>query len=153
MSAPSEFSFRPFTSTDKESCLAIFDANCPEFFAGYERDEYVDFLDEYTEGYEVCEADDELLGAFGLYVDDDGDHRLTWIMLSPNQQGRGIGSAMMKRVFARCSESAAAVLKLATSDKAAPFFEKFGATTTSYTEDGWAPGLHRVDMVVEVSPD
>ena len=37
------------------TCLDIFDANCPEFFAPNERQEYENFLNCDSKGYEVCD--------------------------------------------------------------------------------------------------
>ncbi len=37
--------FRPYQTADREACLGLFDANCPEFFAPNERADYVAFLE------------------------------------------------------------------------------------------------------------
>jgi len=39
-----EINFRPYSSNDRESCLSIFDANCPKYFATNERSDYAQFL-------------------------------------------------------------------------------------------------------------
>jgi hypothetical protein len=97
--------FRPYCSTDYQACTDIFDANCPEFFAPNERQDYEEFLSDVSAGYEVCEVDGRVFGAFGLFDDGTNDKILNWILLDPQSQG---------------------------------------------SENGWGPGMHRVDMLLEV---
>jgi len=138
-------SFRPYSRTDKEACLAIFDANCPTFFAPNERADYKSFLDDGPNGYEVCEVSSRVVAAFGLISDKKG-LALNWIMLDPGSQGLGIGSVIMKRVISLGVASQSPVMKIAASQKSAPFFARFGAVVTMLTEEGWGPGMDRVDM-------
>src|SRR5687768_8807373 len=90
--------FRPYSFAERDACLSLFDANCPEFFAPNEREEYSNFLDTGPDGYELCITDDQIAGAFGLIGANTLRRRLNWIMLNPQFQGRGIGSAVMARV-------------------------------------------------------
>jgi N-acetylglutamate synthase-like GNAT family acetyltransferase len=138
--------FRPYRDADRQACTSIFDANCPEFFAPNERQEYEEFLELVSGGYEVCEVDGKVLGAFGLFVDGENIKTLNWILLDPQTQGIGVGSTIMERVIQLSRTSQTRVVKIAASHKSAPFFARFGASTTSFTESGWAPGMDRVDM-------
>jgi GNAT superfamily N-acetyltransferase len=138
--------FRPFQARDYERCLAIFDANCPAYFAPNERADYAAFLDGPAEGYEVCELHGEIVGAFGLSRQCRDARELTWILLDTGAQGRGTGSAIMQHVLATCRDSGTSTLLIAASHRSAPFFERFGATVIKTTEDGWGPDMHRVDM-------
>lgn len=142
----SRASFRLYSSADRAACLAIFDANCPTFFAPNERADYVSFLEAVPARYEVCEVAGRVVAAFGLVVDDSKVVNLNWIMLDPKSQGAGIGSAIMKRVISAGRASQSFLIKIAASHKSAPFFAKFGAVATVHTEDGWGPGMDRVDM-------
>jgi hypothetical protein len=72
-----ETTFRPYCPTDIDSCLDIFDANCPKYFAANERDEYRCFLDDVPTNYEVCEVDGQVLGAFGLLGNGEAENGLT----------------------------------------------------------------------------
>ena len=141
-------SFRPYCTADKQVCLGIFDANCPEFFAPNEREDYREFLGSGSEDYEVCEINGRVLGAFGICGDGKNVKTLSWILLDPQTQGIGVGSRIMQRVIQLCRESGVRKLTIAASQKSAPFFTRFGASTTSITSDGWGPGMHRVDMVL-----
>jgi len=138
--------FRPYRDADRQACISIFDANCPEFFALNERQEFEEFLERISGGYEVCEVDGEVLGAFGLFVDSENMKTLNWILLDPQTQGIGVGSMIMERVIQLGRTTQTKVVKIAASHKSAPFFARFGASSTSLTKNGWGPGMDRVDM-------
>lgn len=138
--------FRAWQDDDRETCLSIFDANCPAFFAPNERIDFARFLDTAPGGYEVCEMAERVVGAFGLFKRGDGGASLNWIMIDPCVQGTGIGSAMMQRVFSLATASELASIDIAASHKSASFFERFGAVATARIKDGWGPGMDRVNM-------
>ncbi len=138
--------FRPFQESDRRACLELFDLNCPAFFAPNERSDYEQFLTDAAGRYELCLEGDHVVGGYGLYADSPGRLALRWIMLSPQAQGRGLGSAMMTRVVEALRESGGATLRISASHKSAPFFAKFGAEERATIPDGWGPGMHRVEM-------
>ena len=143
-------SFRRFRATDTEACLAIFDRNCPAFFAPNERADYAAFLANVPEGYEVCSVGDRLVGAFGLLTTDRASIppwerampaivipvgaarvRITWILLDPDTQGTGLGAAMMKRAIEGARRAGATQMDIAASHLSEGFFATFNATTVS----------------------
>jgi GNAT superfamily N-acetyltransferase len=138
--------FRPYLIADKTACLDIFDANCPASFAPGERDDYIEFLGVKAAVYEVCLADDKVAGAFGLIGDTAERKSLRWILIDPSLQGKGIGRAMMGRVMDIANKSDATCLEIAASHRSASFFAKFGAESISFTDNGWGPNMHRIDM-------
>lgn len=145
-----EISFSPFACKDRDTCLALFDANCPEYFAPNERADYVVFLESEPSGYTLCLIDGEVCGAFGLIGSDASRRRLNWIMLDPRFQGVGAGRAIMERVALDATAEGVQTVEIAASHKSAPFFAKFGAITRKVIEEGWGPGMHRVDMELPV---
>ncbi len=150
MNLPKAHSFRPCSVSDKEACLAIFDANCPAYFAPNERDDYEEFLDTQPSSYEVCIVKDVVAGAFGLMGDEVLRKSLNWILIDPGLQGFGIGSAIMDRVVTIGRDSGLSLLDIAASHKSAPFFARFGAVTETVIEDGWGPEMTRVNMVLHL---
>ena len=138
--------FRCYTHNDGNACLALFDANCPEYFAVNERDDYAQFLDESPEDYEVAEIDGQVVAAFGLFHEDHARCRLSWIMLDPAVQGAGLGSAIMERVMASGRTANKDSMEIAASHRSAPFFSRFGARKLERIENGWGPGMHRIEM-------
>jgi len=149
----SQVTFRPYSRDDKESCLGLFDANCPEFFAPNERADYQRFLEMGSSGYELCLINDEVAGAFGLMGDADTRRRLNWIMLNPRFRGLGAGRAIMERVVSLASFERVQFVDIAASQKSAPFFARFGAVTLKVIDNGWGAGMHRIDMELPLTPD
>ena len=140
--------FVDYTPDAREACLAIFDRNCPEFFAPNERPDYADFLRRADDGYRLCRIDGRVVGAFGLMAAGaPGDAHLNWILISPDAQGGGIGRAIIAEVAASAREREVRTVHIAASHRSAPFFARFGAEETGRKDDGWGPGMHRVDMV------
>jgi hypothetical protein len=148
-----KITFRPYSGADRETCLDLFDANCPEYFASNERADYLRFLDAGSKGYELCLIDEKVAGAFGLIGNSASRRRLNWIMLNPKFHGVGAGRAIMRRIAVLAASEGLEVVDIAASHKSAPFFAKFGAVTTTVTENGWGAGMHRVDMQLPVRPN
>jgi GNAT superfamily N-acetyltransferase len=147
---PSQPTFRPYTSSDRATCRALFDQNCPRFFAPNERAGYEEFLDTWAAHYQVCLLDGQVVGAFGILPDPEQGHALRWIVLTPTLQGQGLGSAIMNRVLGSLKAAGVGRLSIGASHLSAPFFARFGASEIARTPHGWGPGMHRVDMVLEV---
>ncbi|MEO1202288.1 MAG: GNAT family N-acetyltransferase [Pseudomonadota bacterium] len=146
-----EVLFRPYDRQDRDRCVAIFDANSPEYFSPVERDDYLEFLDGSIDDYRVCEEGERVVGAFGLAATSASVSELNWILIDPETQGRGIGARMLERAIEECLRSGAATLRIAASHKSAPFFERFGARAVRTTEHGWGPDMHRVDMRLDIA--
>jgi GNAT superfamily N-acetyltransferase len=140
--------FRIYRSSDRDGCLALFDANCPAFFAPNERQEYDEFLSAAGDAYTVCLLDGDLVGAYGVEPREDAGLALRWILLSPAVQGRGLGSRMMARMAGEARARGASHVEIAASDKSAPFFARFGAREVRTIPDGWGPSMDRVDMLL-----
>jgi len=139
--------FEPYSLLHREACLAMFDENCPEFFAPNERADYADFLEGVGADYRVCRRDGRVVGAFGLMPGGAADEaHLNWILLSPTAQGAGLGRAIMGDVAARAASRGVARIAIAASHRSSPFFVRFGARELVRTQDGWGPGMHRIDM-------
>ena len=141
-------SFRDYTAQDQATCLRIFDANCPTYFAPVERKDYQQFLESGPDAYELCLLSGRVVGAFGVFKRDGSACSLNWILLDPEVQGQGLGAGIMEGVTQRARAHNVAVLQIAASHLSAPFFEKFGAVEISRSEHGWGPDIHRVDMVL-----
>ena len=143
--------FRPFQPADTAACLALFDANCPASFAPNERDDYIVFLSNLPDIYDVCLIDDVVVGAAGLEPHGPGALAVRWIVIARAHQGRGLGRAVMRHLLDLAAARGIARVDIATSQHSAPFFAKFGAVPISTTEHGWGPGMHRIDMILRLT--
>jgi GNAT superfamily N-acetyltransferase len=138
--------FRPYESSDRAACLALFDENCPEYFAPGERASYVAFLDKSADDYAVYVFAGKVAGAYGLCAESKGVMSLRWVVIARSAQKQGVGRTIMNRVLAALRALKVKKLEIAGSQKSAPFFARFGARELKTTPDGWGPGMHRVDM-------
>jgi GNAT superfamily N-acetyltransferase len=143
--------FRSYLPVDAEACLALFDANCPRFFAPEERADYAAYL-ERAVGYRLCVTEGAVRGAFGVVPGVPGRAHLNWILVDPAAQRLGIGRAMMRAAIDTARSLGASGLDIAASQHSAPFFARFGARELSQVPDGWGAGMHRIDMALEISP-
>ena len=140
--------FAPYRAERRAACLALFDANCPAFFAPNERRDYEAFLDRAGEAYTLAALGDRLAGAFGLMpADVPGRAHLNWILLHPERQGAGLGRTIMAEARRQAQALSADQVDIAASQHSAPFFARFGAEEVGSKPDGWGPGMHRIDMV------
>jgi GNAT superfamily N-acetyltransferase len=145
--------FEPYAPACNAACLALFDRNCPAFFAPRERSDYADFLTTVDGSYQVVLADEAVIAAFGVALVAPQRARLRWIVIDPAWQGRGIGRAMMDAATEAARALGATALEIAASHKSAPFFARFGAQTVAFVRDGWGADMHRVDMQLPVDAE
>ena len=144
--------FHPFGPRDRQSCLALFDDNCPESFAANERTDYEAFLDANGDRYRVCLDEGRAIAAFGVLEGDAPSRcRLNWILVAKSCQHRGIGKIIMAEMRRLALEAGAQWVDIAASHKSAPYFARFGAREIRRIADGWGPGMHRVDMELRLS--
>lgn len=142
---------RAFRADDEAACLALFDVNCPEYFASNERTDYREFLAPVPAGYRVCVEGAQLIGAYGLILREPGRATLNWILIDPRRQRAGIGSALMGEALSTARAFGISRIDIAASHRSASFFASFGAIGGQVQPDGWGPGMHRIDMILEVS--
>ncbi len=137
--------FRPYRAADWAACLALFDANCPQFFAVNERGDFMQYLQSQSRDYQVAEDGGPLIAAFGFSVSGNRG-RINWIMAAPQAAGRGIGRQMMSQALGTAERAGVVGIDIAASHLSESFFSRFGARVLDRTENGWGPQMHRVDM-------
>lgn len=142
-----ELQFRSYDNSCLGACLKLFDENCPQFFSKNEREDYLEFLRNRSEAYEVGLSDEKIVAAYGMSFDQQLNRgRISWIMVSPLSKGRGIGAGIMHRVKELAEVKGVGAIDIAASHLSAPFFGKFGAKELKSTTNGWGPNMHRIDM-------
>lgn len=56
----------------------------------------------------------------------------------------------MQETMARSKEFR--IIFISASQHSAPFFARFGAVQKSFLENGWGPGMHRIEMEIALRP-
>ena len=148
--------FKPYIKDDLAACLELFDLNCPRFFAREERSDYSHFLQQLPDAgtaqtvYLLGWREQRLIACFGMARVSSKTCALTWIMVHPAYQRQGCGEEMMAQLFTLAAAAGYRKVAVATSQHADQFFARFGAVTLRSQNDGWGPGMHRVDMEISL---
>ncbi len=149
---------RPYEEKDKLQCLIAFKSNVPMYFTEDEVLDYENFLDsyiikqntsDYRTKYFVLLIENQLVacGGFGdRYLD--GKLTLTWGLVHIDFHKKGLGKELLLFRLNRIKEQfPEASVSIDTIQHSAGFFEKYGFKTIKITNDFYAKGLHRYDMV------
>lgn len=142
--------FRPYISSGYTDCLALFELNCPEFFAEEEREDYKNFLKSNSSQYFQGFIKSNFVCCFGITDHADDACSISWIIVHPSYQKHGCGTAMMSYFLQAAAAMGKRKTLIATSQHAGRFFEKFGAVAKQTIEDGWGKEMHRVDMELAI---
>ena len=137
--------FRSYRPADRSTVIALLDANIPQAFAPNERSAFGRFLDDVGPAYQVATANGEGVAAYLLRAEN-GRGRINWLMAHPKAHGQGLGRAMMEAIRNEAHQQGLLTVDIAASQVSEGFYSKFGAKTVLRIQDGWGPGMHRVDM-------
>ncbi|SIR49242.1 GNAT family N-acetyltransferase [Pontibacter lucknowensis] len=139
---------RPYTSADQEALLQILRLNTPTYFAPEEEDDFVLYLHERLEDYYVIEQDGQVVGAGGInYFDGHTWARLSWDLIHPAFQGKGIGRELTLFRINKLKEMPGMQwLQVRTSQLVYPFYQKLGFELEKVEQDFWAKGIDLYQM-------
>ena len=144
---------RPYSQSDYDACLRVFDTNVPRFFRGEERPGYTTFLAHLPGPYIVLvSSSDAVVGCGGYAVaEGSGVADLCWGMVDQELHGRGLGRVLAELRIHRIRRDASVVtIALNTSQHTVAFYERLGFRTIRVEPDGYGPGLDRFDMLMEL---
>lgn len=151
--AERELATRPYRDDDREACLRVFESNVPRFFRPHEREEFEVFLEAPPGPYYVLvEPGGTVAGCGGYAVDENSAVAdPCWGMVDRTRHGHGLGRVLTeRRIEAIRDDGRARSIALHTSQHTARFYERMGFRTTRVRLHGYAPGLDRHDMVMEL---
>ncbi len=148
-----EFTFRPYLPADKADCLDLFDRNTPQYFGPAERPDFENFLKQQPCPFFVVEAQGTVIACGGYGTDpQSGKIVLAWGMVRGDRHRQGVGTFLLQeRLKVIFHENPTAQVSINTSQHSQSFFARFGFIVTKTTPDYYAPGLHRVDMELELT--
>jgi len=155
MTSPPAFIIRAYTRKDRSACLAAFKSNVPTDFTVEEIKQFEDWLDhlekkEEADYYYVALEHNKVIGCGGFSYDDQkGGITLTWGLIDKTYHKMGYGKKLLEYRIARIKEYyPKEKVLLDTTQHAFCFFEKFGFQIVKITDDYYAPGIDRYDMVL-----
>lgn len=156
---------RNYIAEDKNSCLAIFDSNCPKFFDVTERDMFSKWLDHQAntgvgyssptyansekDAYYVAELPGKgLVACAGFYVVKGvAEARLAWGMIHASFHKQGLGTALyLHREKIIKQHWPQHQICLGTSQHTYHFYEKMGLNVLSIIPSGYGPNLDQYEM-------
>lgn len=145
-------SLRPFTATDINACLDVFDSNLPTFFAAHERTDFSRYLlqPERQHDYLVLERHDKVVACGGIALEDPATAAFCWGMVEQALHRQGLGKVLALARIAQARALGAQRLVLSTSQHTQAFYAALGFRVTRVVADGHGPGLDAVEMVLEM---
>lgn len=141
---------RPYQSADKAEVIKLLRLNTPQYFDPTEEKDYEHYLENELESYFVAEMDDRLIGAGGInYFREEKTARISWDLIHPDYQGRGIGLRLLKhRIEVISQEPDIERIMVRTTQLVFPFYEKAGFLLEKTVKDFWAPGFDLYQLVM-----
>ena len=117
-----ELIIRPYNNSDKEALLRILKLNTPKYFSPEEEADLVYYLDNEI-------------------------GKISWDLISPDFQGKSLGSALLNYRIEKLKEfKDVQQIIVRTSQLVYKFYEKLGFTLFEIVEDYWAKGFHLYNM-------
>ncbi|MGO4668380.1 GNAT family N-acetyltransferase [Bosea sp. 2RAB26] len=145
---------RPWRMEDRELGLALFESNVPRYFAAAERPDFLTFLDDMPGPYFMLESmDGEALGCGGYAGggEDPFVAFLCWGMVRGDLHGRRLGERLLSERLAQiAAEPVFETVTIETTQYSCGFFAHYGFVETTRVPDGFAPGMDRVDMTLQL---
>ncbi|MEL1243711.1 GNAT family N-acetyltransferase [Flavobacterium sp. DGU11] len=137
---------RSYSPSDDPALFELLRLNTPKYFAESEEADLVDYLANHIDHYYIVEIDGAIMGCGGFNIAADGSKGvLSWDIIHPDAQGKGVGSALVKFRIAKMQEMGIAI-GIRTSQHAYKFYEKMGFRLKEVVKDYWAEGFDLYDM-------
>lgn len=146
----------PYRPADLGACLAVFDSNVPRYFDPRERPVFTEFLGALPGPYLVLRLEEgEVVACGGYAVREEAEAGdLCWGMVRRDLHGLGLGRALLNlRIDALREDSRVGHVELNTSQHTVAFYEGLGFRTVGVEPDGYAPGLDRCEMRLDLTRD
>jgi N-acetylglutamate synthase-like GNAT family acetyltransferase len=124
---------RPYTPSDREACLAVYDSNAPEFLPPDRRQSFAERLDSADPFY-VAEHEGSIAGCGGYVLTRNTAH-LQWGLVHRQWQRQGLGRFLLfYRMREVTKHAAVETVTLETPTAAAPFFASQGFREVARSE-------------------
>jgi [ribosomal protein S18]-alanine N-acetyltransferase len=150
---------REYKATDRKRCIDIFKSNIPIFFTPQELTEFESWLDEQVAEkpvntainfYYVLEEENTVIACGGFHLNTLlSQATMTWGMVDRKWHRKGFGKKLLEyRIQHIKTLLPTATICLDTTQHAYQFFERLGFVVTQITDNYYAQGLDRYDMML-----
>lgn len=140
---------RDYRSSDKKSCLALFQSNVPEYFDIKDLEDFSSYLESHNQGNLVLENEaGEVVACGGYWIKGDTG-RLSYGMVSREYHGQGIGAELVRARIAELSKKCSRI-EIDTSQVTAGFYARFGFETVEVKRGAHGEGLDSVIMALDL---
>ena len=150
-----ELHITPYNSSHRQACMNAFLSNVPEYFTVPETGQYESWLDliQKEEGrhhYYVAYIHDQLVACGGFSHNENNTVSFSWGLVHRHFHKQRIGERLLIYRLQKIREIYPTIdVILDTTQHSYTFFERYGFVTVKYTANGYAPGMHRYDMVLK----
>jgi ribosomal-protein-alanine N-acetyltransferase len=120
----------PYLPHHQPLLIDLLRMNTPTFFAPSEEQDYIDYLTHHAQAYFVVEEDNAIIGVGGInYGFDNGQTaRLSWDIVHPHHQGKGIGAMLTRYRIDEITKNGSFQLRLRPSQPpSGSFLPKVGS--------------------------
>jgi len=145
---------RPYTRKDQDELVALLRLNTPAFFHPAEEQELVRYLAQEAQNYFVVEEVGRIVGAGGFNRGFDGGQtvRISWDIIHPDFQGRGIGTQLtLYRIDQIKKDPSVKKIVVRTSQLVYVFYQKLGFVLEKTEKDYWAVGFDLYQMQLAIN--
>lgn len=145
---------REYSTSDKPKVIKLLQLNTPEYFDPSEDVELIDYLDNNREDYFVVLRKSKIVGAGGInYFPDKNTARISWDMIHPEYQGKGVGKELIQYRIAliKASSKKIELIIVRTSQLTYKFYEKMGFVLEKIEKDFWAKDFDLYQMIMKIN--
>jgi len=139
---------REYSDSDKQKIIELLRQNTPKYFDPSEEIDFERYLENEIEEYFVYEENSEIIGAGGInYFPTERVARISWDMIDPKHQGKGIGEKLTKhRINHLKKKTNIDIVIVRTTQLAYKFYEKMGFELEKIEKDFWAKNFDLYQM-------
>lgn len=143
---------RKYNKTYRNEIIELLRLNTPQFFAASEEADLIYYLENHAHDFYVVVVENKILacGGFNL-ADDTSVMRLSWDIVHPASQARGVGTELTLHRIQKIKEiKSIEIISVRTSQLVYKFYEHFGFEIKEKVKDFWAPGfdMYRMDCKI-----
>lgn len=145
---------REYSTSDKPKVIKLLQLNTPEYFDPSEDVELIDYLDNNREDYFVVLRKSKIVGAGGInYFPDKNTARISWDMIHPEYQGKGVGKELIQYRISliKASSKKIELIIVRTSQLTYKFYEKMGFVLEKIEKDFWAKDFDLYQMIMKIN--